>query len=170
MAPAASSSGVATSTCGAFRKRSYFLCCSEGSKARREEPFIRRDFLVGSLDAPSTMLRNLPFGVTIPCTQSSRSGIVSRMFPILFLLISLAVATREIPELYNLADDPSNDGQVFSWESHTTLGTTHRVENEKRLLPARTLTFTRAENLKCTSLVLVRTGQDILRLVRSLRT
>jgi len=95
---------------------------------------------------------------------------VSRIFFIVFLLMSLAVATREIPELYNLADDPSNDGEVFTCQGQTSVRTTDRVENEERALPARIITFAHIENLSYSSGTPAKTGQDILRLVGSLRT
>jgi hypothetical protein len=95
---------------------------------------------------------------------------VSRIFPILLLLMGLAVATREIPELYNLADDPSNDGEVFICQGQTSLCTTHRVRNEEVVLPARTIALAHIENLSFSSVVPAKTGQDILRLVASLRT
>jgi hypothetical protein len=95
---------------------------------------------------------------------------VSRVLPILFLLMSLAVAAREIPELYNLADDPSNDGQIFNWQDQTEVCTAHHAENGEKVPPARTPTISHAENLNRTSEVAARTGQDILRLVGSLRT
>jgi hypothetical protein len=91
------------------------------------------------------------------------------MFPIL-LLLSLAVAAREIPELYNLADDPSNDGQIFNWQGETALCTKHRVENKDGASRARIITFTQVENLRSTSVTPAKTGQDILQLVGSLRT
>lgn len=94
---------------------------------------------------------------------------MSRIFPILLLLMGLAVATREIPELYNLADDPSNDGEVFICQGQTSLCTTHRVRNEERVLPA-TIALAHIENLRFSSVVPAKTGQDILRLVASLRT
>lgn len=84
--------------------------------------------------------------------------------------MGLAVATREIPELYNLADDPSNDGEVFICQGQTSLCTTHRVRNEEAVLPARTVALAHVENLSFSSVVPAKTGQDILRLVASLRT
>jgi hypothetical protein len=95
---------------------------------------------------------------------------VSRTLAILFLLLGLAVATREIPELYNLADNPSNDGQVFHSPGQTRPRIRHRVENEERVLPASPIGFVHIENLSYPSIVPARTGQDILRLVGSLRT
>ena len=95
---------------------------------------------------------------------------MSRMLAILFLFLGLAVATREIPELYNLADNPSNDGQVFHSQGQTRPRVTHRVENEERALPAGPIVFVRMETLTYASIVPTRTGQDILRLVGSLRT
>ena len=44
--------------------------------------------------------------------------------------MSLAVATREIPELYSLADDPSNDGQVFDWQGPVAVCSTQRLKSE----------------------------------------
>jgi hypothetical protein len=82
----------------------------------------------------------------------------------------LAVATREIPELCNLADDPSNDGQIFKSQAQTPLCSEHHAENEKTVLPPRTITFAHIEPLSCTSFVLSSTGREILRLVGSLRT
>jgi len=95
---------------------------------------------------------------------------MGRVLPILFLLMSLAVATREIPELYNLADDPSNDGQIFNWQGQTEVCTAHHAENGETLPPARILATFHAENLSRTSEVSARTGQDILHLVSLLRT
>lgn len=95
---------------------------------------------------------------------------MSRILAILFLALGLAVATREIPELYNLADNPSNDGQVFHSQGQTRPRVTHRVENEERVLPASPIGFVLIENPSYPSIVPTRTGQDILRLVGSLRT
>jgi hypothetical protein len=95
---------------------------------------------------------------------------LGRIFSILFLLLSVAIATREIPELYDLGDNPANDGQVFNWQGQTALRTTPRVESKERVLPAHTITFARIENVGRTSAVCARTGRDILRLVASLRT
>ena len=100
---------------------------------------------------------------------------MGRILPILFLLMSLAVATREIPELYNLADDPSNDGpsndgQIFNWQDQTEVCTANHAENGETLPPARILATFHAENLNRTSEVSARTGQDILHLVSLLRT
>ena len=95
---------------------------------------------------------------------------MKRILPILFLLMSLAVAMREIPELYNLADDPSNDGQVFCWQDATAVCPNHCAEHRDLAPSAAATTFAHVENLKCTSVVLASTGQDILRLVSSLRT
>ena len=95
---------------------------------------------------------------------------MGRILPILFLLMSLAVATREIPELYNLADDPSNDGQIFNWQGQTEVCTANHAENGETPPPARILATFHAENLNRTSEVSARTGQDILHLVSLLRT
>ena len=95
---------------------------------------------------------------------------MGRILPILFLLMSLAVATREIPELYNLADDPSNDGQIFNWQGRTEVCTAQHAENGETLPPARILATFHAESLNRTSEVSARTGQDILHLVSLLRT
>jgi hypothetical protein len=95
---------------------------------------------------------------------------VSRIFSILFLLMSLAIAMREIPELYNLADDPSNDGQVFSWQDQTQASATDRANKTERVPLGRAVAFVHPEHLTCTSVVLGSTGQDILRLTSSLRT
>jgi hypothetical protein len=84
--------------------------------------------------------------------------------------MSLAIAMREIPELYNLTDDPSNDGQVFSWQEQTQASTTHRANKTERVQTGRALVFVHPEHLNCTSVVLGSTGQDILRLTSSLRT
>lgn len=93
-----------------------------------------------------------------------------RVLPILFLFLGLAVATRELPELYNLADDPSNDANVLSWQAQTPLRTTHDLRSKERLPSSRTGTFARRENQSCTSLLSASKGQDILRLISSLRT
>ena len=95
---------------------------------------------------------------------------MSRILPILFLLMGLAVATREIPELYNLMDDPSNDGQVSNAQGQAAECATPRVDNQGSILPPPTATFARMENLNDAWVVPARTGQDILRLVHSLRT
>lgn len=106
------------------------------------------------------------------CAVEARGGSVSRVFLVLFFFMSFAVATREIPELYNLADDPSNDGQVFSWQSQTqtSVGAIHRVENEHVTPQSPSITFAHIESLSSTSVVPATTGQDILHLVSSLRT
>lgn len=95
---------------------------------------------------------------------------VSRLFPVLFLLMSLAVATREIPELYNLADDPSNDGQVFNWQGPTAVSTTQDVESGVGTPQARSLIFRPIADRRSASVVTAKTGQDILHLIGSLRT
>ena len=84
--------------------------------------------------------------------------------------MSLAVATREIPELYSLADDPSNDGQVFDWQGPAAMCTTHGAESEDTAPRVHGIVFSHVGNLWSTSVVPARTGQDILRLVSSLRT
>jgi hypothetical protein len=94
---------------------------------------------------------------------------VTRMLPTLFLLLSLAVAAREIPELYNLADNPSDDGQIFDWQSQMAICTGHRAKNKDGASRARTIISTHAENLRSTAVTPARTGQDILHLVGSLR-
>jgi len=99
-----------------------------------------------------------------------QDGSVSRIFLFLFLFMSFAVATREIPELYNLADDPSNDGQVFNWQSQTSVGAIHRVESEHGTPQLPSITFARIESLRSTWVVPATTGQDILHLISSLRT
>jgi len=72
---------------------------------------------------------------------------LGRIFSILFLLLSVAIATREVRELYDLGDDTANDGQVFSWQGQTALRTTHGVESSERVLPAHIITFARIENV-----------------------
>ena len=94
---------------------------------------------------------------------------MSRLLTILFILMSLAVATREIPELTNLADDPSNDGQVFSFQREAEARTINRVEDEAQI-SARTLAFSPTQNLEKNSVATGRSGQDILRLFGYLRT
>jgi hypothetical protein len=84
--------------------------------------------------------------------------------------MSLAVATREIPELYSLADDPSNDGQVFNWQEPAAVCNTHRLQNEDSTPRAHGVIFSHIGNLWSTSVVPARTGQDILRIVSLLRT
>jgi hypothetical protein len=108
------------------------------------------------------------FGAIIKMVGSINT--VSRLFPVLFLLMSLAVATREIPELYNLADDPSNDGQVFDWQGPTAVCTTQHIENGVGTPQARSLIFSHIANCKSTSVVSAKTGQDILHFIGSLRT
>lgn len=95
---------------------------------------------------------------------------MSKVFPLLFLFISLAVATREIPELYNLADDPSNDGQVFNWQRQTAQGSIDRVENERGTPQSCGTTFTHVKSLRSASADSSTTGRDILHLIGSLRT
>lgn len=95
---------------------------------------------------------------------------MGRIFPIVFLLMSLAVATREIPELWNLADDPSNDGQVFYWQGQAPRCNKQGLKDEKGVPRARLFSFAHSEEFICASIVPARTGQDILRLVVSLRT
>lgn len=95
---------------------------------------------------------------------------MSRIFPIVFLLMSLAVATREIPELHKLVDDPSNDGQIFDWQSQPALCTAHRVRNDQKAPAARIVTFSWYESFTGASFVPAGTARDILRLVCLLRT
>ena len=84
--------------------------------------------------------------------------------------MSLAVATREIPELYSLADDPSNDGQVFDWQGPVAVCSTQRLKSEGAAPRVHRIVFSHMGNLWSTSVVPARTGQDILRLVSLLRT
>ena len=95
---------------------------------------------------------------------------MTRVVSVLFLLLSLTVATREIPELYSLADDPSNDGQVFNWQGQPSTSITHRTSTKQIAVRVRAFTFAHTEHLSRASIAPVRTGQDILRLVGSLRT
>ena len=95
---------------------------------------------------------------------------VSRIFPAIFLLMSLAVATREIPELYKLMDDPSNDGQIFDWQSQPALRTTHCLRNSEEIPTARIITFSWYESFTCASIVPAGAARSILRLVCLLRT
>jgi hypothetical protein len=94
---------------------------------------------------------------------------VSRVFLFLFLFMSLAVATREIPELCNLADDPSNDGQVLNSQGQTALGAVHCVVI-KDGAPQSPCITTHIESLRSTSVLAAITGQDILHLISLLRT
>jgi hypothetical protein len=71
---------------------------------------------------------------------------VKRVLPILFLFMSLAVATREIPELYNLSDDPSNDGQVFCWQDATPVYPNHCAEHSDPATSPRVVTPAPVEN------------------------
>lgn len=93
-----------------------------------------------------------------------------RLLPILFLVLGLAIATRELPELYNLVDDPSNDASVLTWQAQTPLRARHDAKSKEAIPPAGSVTFARGENHSRTSLLSAKTGQDILRLVRSRRT
>ena len=100
---------------------------------------------------------------------------MSRLFAILFVFFSLIVAAREIPELNHLADDPSNDGEVFAWQRQTPLYTLHDAKKpRKQDPPPDPIIFARAENL--TRLLAVSAemgpglGPDILLLVSCLRT
>jgi len=98
---------------------------------------------------------------------------MARGLPILFLLLISAVAAREIPELYDLADDPSNDGMIFDWQSQTPVCTPRDVVNAVNGETVRTalaVLFTDPEDPSFTSVVPTKTGQDILRLISSLRT
>ncbi len=63
---------------------------------------------------------------------------MSRLFSILFVFFSLVVAVREIPELNNLADDPSNDGEVFAWQRQTPVSTLHDVNKPRKEDPHQT--------------------------------
>ena len=92
-----------------------------------------------------------------------------------FVSFSLIVAAREIPELNHLADDPSNDGEVFAWQRQMPVYTLHDVKKpRKQDPPPDPITFARAENL--TRLLAVSAemgpglGPDILLLVSCLRT
>jgi len=95
---------------------------------------------------------------------------MARGLPILFLLLISAVAAREIPELYDLADDPSNDGMIFNWQSQAPVCTPRRLLNNERVGRPLAFRFAGPENPACTSVVPTKTGQDILRLVSLLRT
>src|SRR5690348_1241245 len=98
---------------------------------------------------------------------------MARGLPILFLLLISAVAAREIPELYDLANDPSNDGMIFDWQSQTPVCPPRDVVNpvnSEAVPPALAVLFADPENPSCSPVVPTKTGHDILRLISSLRT
>jgi hypothetical protein len=87
----------------------------------------------------------------------------------------LIVAAREIPELNHLADDPSNDGEVFAWQRQTPVCTLHDVKKPRKEDPPPVpITLARAENLTRPLAVSAEMGPglgpDILLLVSCLRT
>lgn len=98
---------------------------------------------------------------------------MSLLLSILFVFFSLIVAAREIPELNHLADDPSNDGEVFAWQRQTPLYTLHDAKKpRKQDPPPDPITSSRAENLTHPLAVSpeMDLGPDILLLVSCLRT
>ena len=73
---------------------------------------------------------------------------MSRLFSILFVFFSLIVAACEIPEFNNLAEDPSNDEEVFAWQRQTPVCTPHDAKKpRKEDLPLDPITFPHAEKL-----------------------
>ncbi len=95
---------------------------------------------------------------------------VNRVFTIIFLLLSLAVATREIPELANLADYPSNDAHVFNYQRQAATQATNALEKNTLALPAGAIVFANAEEAQDNGAARGKTGRDVLRLLGSLRT
>jgi hypothetical protein len=65
---------------------------------------------------------------------SMRSG--GRSFALLVLMVALAGAVRDVPEILSLADDYSNDGVPVSSERLVSRVTSRRVARQERLRAA----------------------------------
>jgi hypothetical protein len=95
---------------------------------------------------------------------------MNRIFPVLFLLMSLTVATREIPELYKLMDDPSNDGQIFEWQSQPAIYTVQGVPSGHKAPTAHIIALSWNERFARAAFVPASVTRRILLLVCLLRT
>jgi hypothetical protein len=98
---------------------------------------------------------------------------MARGLSILFLLLIAAVAVREIPERYGLANGRSNDGMIFDWQSQAPVRTPRdliKTVNNETARPTLAVFFAERKNPSCTSAIPAKTGQDILRRISSLRT
>ena len=77
---------------------------------------------------------------------------------------------REIPELANLADDPSNDAHLFNHQRQAAMQATNALEHNEVALPARAIVFASAAEAQDIGAARGKTGRDVLRLLGSLRT
>jgi len=99
-----------------------------------------------------------------------------RFTTILFIFLSLAVATSEIPELCNLVDDPSNNAEPSALEYHAAL--TQEQTALESAEPSRvavrhfsaTSSFSQRESSTRGLLLSAWTGRDVLLFISSLRT
>jgi hypothetical protein len=96
---------------------------------------------------------------------------------ILFILLSLAIATSEIPELCNLVDDPSNNAEPSALEYHAAL-TRSRIIADTAESPRTAIRPSAANSNSARRdavtdghlLFFTWTGRDVLLLISSLRT
>jgi len=99
-----------------------------------------------------------------------------RLSTILFMFLSLAIATGEIPELCNLVDDPSNNAEPSALEYHTALTREQSVLEAAEPLHTAAgrvrakSTFPRREALSDGPLFSAGAGRDLLLFISSLRT
>ena len=99
-----------------------------------------------------------------------------RLSTILFIFLSLAIATSEIPELCNLVDDPSNNAEPSALEYHAALRREQTIFEATEPLrtaiksPAADFTLTRREAVSDGPTLSAWTGQDILLFIHSRRT
>jgi hypothetical protein len=95
---------------------------------------------------------------------------------ILFIFLSLAIATSEIPELCNLVDDPSNNAEPSALEYHAALTREQTIFEAAE--PLRTAigpitansTFRRRKAVTDGPLFSAWTGQGVLLFICSFRT
>ncbi|PYU20371.1 MAG: hypothetical protein DMG32_22520 [Acidobacteria bacterium] len=88
---------------------------------------------------------------------------VSRSLTILMILLALAIAGREIPEISKLADDPSNDGQIVDLCADALPQPVSQRANTTKALPASKRGFVFSPLQDCSSRpALVINGQQLL--------
>jgi len=101
---------------------------------------------------------------------------MKRLTTILFIFLSLAIATSEIPELCNLVDDPSNNAEPSALEYHAAITREQTVLEAAEPLRAaapRTgvnLTSSRSQPFSDGPRLSACSGRDVLLFISSLRT
>lgn len=88
-----------------------------------------------------------------------------RSWKVLILLVALAMAGLELPELFSLNDDVSNDAELLEW-SHRDAGVSYR-DASKESLKSKDHRCVSVENSQAFSFTLafvpsVKSGQDLL--------